>query len=121
MTVTSVGEINKRAKGLRGLNFGVSQTISASTGTVKANDSFVELDGSSNTVAATLAAPTKGQWLVVTCSDGSNNCTLTLTAGTFDGTNNIATFNATSETLVLFGLSATRFVIVENIGSVALS
>ena len=119
--MTSFGEINKRVEGIKGLNFGVAQTISATTGTVKANASFVELDGSDNTVAATLAAPRKGQWLVVTCTDASNNCTLTLTAGDFDGTNNIATFNAAEETLVLFGVSATRFVVVENIGSVALS
>lgn len=119
--VTTVGEINKRAQGLRGLNFGVSQNISASTGTVKFNDSFIEMDGTSNTVALTQAAPIKGQWLVVTCTDGTNDCTLTLTAGTFNGSDNVATFNAAAETLVLFGISATRYVVVENIGSVAFS
>lgn len=119
--VTTIGETNKRAQGLRGLNFGVSQNISASTGTVKANDSFIELDGTSNAVAVTLTAPTKGQWLIVTCPDSTNDCTLTLTSGTFDGTNNIATFADAGDTLVLFGISATRFVIVENIGSVAFS
>jgi len=119
--VTTVGEIQKRAKGLKGLNFGVSQNLSAAAPAINANASFVELDGSSNAVAATLAAPTKGQWLVITCTDATNDCTVTLTAGDFDGTNNIATFNAAEETLVLFGLSATRFVVVENIGSVALS
>ncbi len=119
--VTTVGEINKRAENIKGLNFGVSQTISATTGTVKKNSSFIDLDGSSNTVAATLAAPRKGQWLVVTHSDSTNNATLTLTAGTYDGSNNVATFADADDTLVLFGLSATRFIIVENIGSVALS
>lgn len=119
--VTTVGEINKRAEGLKGLNFAVSQTISAATGAVKKNASFVDLDGSSNAVAATLAAPRKGQWLIVTHSDSTNNATLTLTAGTFDGTNTIATFADADDTLVLFGLSATRFIIVENIGAVALS
>lgn len=119
--MTIAGEVNRRIENVKGLNFGVSQTISATTGTVKANASYVELDGSDNAVAATLAAPRKGQWLVVTCTDASNNCVLTLTAGDFDGTNEIATFDAAEETLVLFGVSATRFVIVQNIGSVTLS
>ena len=118
--VTTVGEINKRAERLRGLNFGVSQNISSTTGTVKSNSSYIELDGTENTVAATLAAPRKGQWLIVTCTNASNNCTLTLTVGDFDGTNNVATFNAAEETLVLFGINATRFIIIENIGSVSL-
>ena len=120
-SVTTVGEINKRARGLRGLNFGVTQKLSAAAPAIKTDASFIELDGSSNVVAATLTAPTKGQWLIITCTDATNNCTVTLTAGDFDGTNSVATFNAAEETLVLFGLSATRFVIVENIGSVALS
>lgn len=119
--MTSFGEVNKRVEAIKGLNFGVSQTISATTGAVKQNASYVELDGSDNAVAATLAAPRKGQWLVVTCTDASNNCVLTLTAGDYGGSNNVATFDAAEETLVLFGVSATRFVVVQNIGSVTLS
>lgn len=119
--VTTVGEINKRAEGLKGLNFGLSQTISATTGTIRKNASFVDLDGSSNAVAATLAAPRKGQWLVITHSDSTNNATVTLTAGTWDGTNDVATFADADDTLIVFGISATRFVIVENIGAVAFS
>jgi hypothetical protein len=40
---------------------------------------------------------------------------------TYDGTNDIATFDAIGESLILFAISATRLLIIENIGSVALS
>ncbi|MCK5021263.1 MAG: hypothetical protein KAS32_29905 [Candidatus Peribacteraceae bacterium] len=85
--------------------------------------SFVELDHISTIIAATLAAPKKGQILVIadTSASGTAAHTVTLAAGTWDGTNDVATFNAPSECLVLFGISDTRFVVVENIGSVAFS
>ena len=84
--------------------------------------SYVELNKSGGALAVTIAAPQAGQLLVITQTDGgTSGHTVTLTSGTYDGTNNVATFNAQAETLVLFGISATRFVIVENIGAVALS
>ena len=46
---------------------------------------------------------------------------MTLSSGTWDGSNTIATLNAQDEALVLMGISASRFVIVENVGSIALS
>jgi len=91
-------------------------------GSIDQDYTFIELHNSSSALSMTIAAPRKGKFLVITQSDGgTEGHSVTLTAGTFDGTNNIATFNAQYETLVLFGVSATRFVIVENIGSVALS
>lgn len=47
--------------------------------------------------------------------------TIVTTTGTFDGTNNTATFNAADESLVLFGTSSTRWIIIANVGAVALS
>lgn len=82
---------------------------------------FVVLNGASTGVDVTIDSPTAGRWLVITCSDSTTDCTARLIAGTFDGTNNKATFADASDTLVLFGISSTRFVIVENIGGVALS
>jgi hypothetical protein len=83
---------------------------------------FVNLNKSDGALATTLAAPTAGRFLVIAQTDaGTSGHTVTLAAGTFDGTNEIATFNAANETLVLYGISATRFIIVENIGAVALS
>lgn len=79
------------------------------------------LDGSEAEAAGTIAAPVAGSLLVVFCLDGTNDCTLTLTAGTFDGTNEIATFADTGDVLILYGLSAERFLVINDIGSVALS
>jgi hypothetical protein len=81
----------------------------------------VVLDGSEAAAAGTIAAPVAGSILIVFCSDGTNDCTLTLTAGTFDGINEIATFADAGDALILYGLSATRFLVVTNTGTVALS
>jgi len=47
--------------------------------------------------------------------------TLTLTAGTFDGTNNVATLNAPGEALAVFVDGDGNGTILENTGAVALS
>jgi len=52
-------------------------------------------------------------------SSGEN--TVTCTVGTLDQTNTVATFNAADETLILLGVSSNRWLILANIGSVALS
>jgi len=83
---------------------------------------FIDLDGTSANVVLTNLQSNVGQHLVITCSDSSNTTTVTTKSGTtFDGTNNTATFDAADETLILFGITATAFVIVENIGSVGMS
>jgi hypothetical protein len=67
--------------------------------------------------------PTPGKFYIITAANvdaGSFDVTLTLGA-TYDGTNDIATFDAIGESLILFAISATRLLIIENIGSVALS
>lgn len=92
------------------------------TGAIPADVSYVELNHATVKIEATIAAPAAGRLLVITQTDaGTAAHTVTLTAGTYNGTNDIATFNAAAESLVLFGVSATRFLVVENIGSVALS
>lgn len=76
----------------------------------------------SGVLAATIAAPIAGHVLIVTQVDtGTDGHTVTLAAGTWDGTNDIATLNAAGESLFVVGLSATRFLILVNLGSVALS
>ncbi|QGH73386.1 MAG: tail fiber protein [Podoviridae sp. cty5g4] len=74
-------------------------------------------------IAATLAAPVAGEPLLVvdTSASGTAAHTVRLTAGTFDGTNNTATFDAPNEALYCIGVSATRFQIILNVGSVGLS
>lgn len=91
-------------------------------GAISPETSFVTLNNASSAIAMTIAAPAAGKILVIAQKDaGTQGHTVTLTAGTFDGTNDTATFNAQDECLVLIGLSATRFAIVENVGGVALS
>lgn len=94
-------------------------TITGLTGTIS-DRSFVILNGDDNAVAATIATPTQGQFLVISCPNADNAVTCTLTAGTWDGTNDVATFPANSA-LVVFGVSSTRFIIVENVNSVTFS
>jgi len=82
--------------------------------------SYIQLDSATPKIAASIT-PTVGLFLVVSQKDaGTIGHTLT-TAGTFDGTNNTATFAAANKTLVLFGISSTRWAIISNVGSVALS
>lgn len=97
------------------------QALTAS-GAIDANAHFVTLSSTTPKIEATIAAPAPGRFLVITQLDGGTaGHTVTLTAGTWDGSNDIATFNAAGETLVVYGVTATRFVIVENIGAVGLS
>lgn len=109
--VTITGDLE--AKGLK-----VTQATYTTAGAIDVTKGFAYINGTGG-LAMTIAAPVAGQLLVITSNAQTN--TVTMTAGTFDGTNEIATFDAAGETLVLFGISATRWVIVENIGSVGLS
>ena len=64
-----------------------------------------------------------GQTMFITnvSASGTAAHTVTLSAGTFDGTNNKATLNAPAETLHVWFDSAGDGVVIANVGSVALS
>ena len=99
-------------------------TAYTASGAIGANVGTVELNQAGSAILMTLADPgDSGYLLVITQIDaGTQGHTVTTaTAGGFDGTNNTATFNAQNETLVLYSISATRWVIVQNIGGVGLS
>lgn len=99
----------------------VTETELTGSGAIS-GQSIVALNKSGGSIAATIAAPTAGWLLVIYQKDsGTASHTVTLTSGTYNGSNTVATFNAQNECLVLFGVSATRFVILENLGSVGLS
>ena len=94
------------------------------TGAAAAGIQSVELNHISGVIAATIADSTNHLGLFVvkdTSASGTAAHTLTLTSGTFDGTNNIATMNAGGETLVVYFDSAGDGVIVENVNGVVLS
>lgn len=99
------------------------QELTAS-GAVTAGKQSVELNHASTVVAATIADASNHQGLFHvkdTSASGTAAHTLTLTAGTFDGTNNVATFDAPNEALLVYFDSAGNGTIVENVGSVTLS
>lgn len=97
-------------------------TAVAYTSDCAINDADNVITIAGNTNAYTIAQPRIGRILVITESGAAaGGITVTLTVGTFDGTNNTATFNAASETLVLLGIDSKRFLILANIGAVALS
>ncbi len=96
----------------------LSETIYTTTGAIASTVSMVALNGAGK-LEMTIAAPAAGRFLVIYQKDArTDGHTVTLTAGTFDGSTTVATLDAANESLVLFGVSATRFLIVANIGGV---
>lgn len=94
------------------------------SGAVTAGVQTVELNHATVVVAATIANSNAHQGLFVvkdTSATGTAAHTLTLTAGTFNGTNNVATFNARDECLVVYFDSTGRGTVIVNVGAVALS
>lgn len=81
------------------------------------------LNSSGGVLTMTLAAPSEaGIECTISLVTAGNNATVTCAAGvTVDGTNNRMTFSTASQTIILRSISTTRWVIVQNIGSVALS
>ena len=99
------------------------QALTAS-GAITIGSGLLTLAHDTVVIAATLAAPVAGDelFIVDASAGGTAAHTVTVAGGvTLDGTNTIATLNAPGEALHLVALSATRWFILENIGSVALS
>jgi hypothetical protein len=106
------------------IGFVAPPTVYTASGAIASNVTFASITSATpaTAVAMTIAAPAAGRLLVISQLDaGTVGNTVTLSAGAYETGKTTATFNAKDETLVLFGISATRFVVVENIGSVALS
>jgi hypothetical protein len=98
-----------------------SQELTAS-GAVRVGVQSVELNHATVAVDATLASTVEGLFIVKdTSASGTAAHTLTLTSGTFNGTNNKATLNAPNEALVVYFDSSGDGTIVENVGAVALA
>lgn len=102
----------------------VQEVTATANGTIAAGMESVELNHATVIAAATIADSTNHPGLFIvknTSASGTAAHTLTLTSGTFDGTNNVATLNAPGECLVVYFDSAGNGTIVENVGVVALS
>ena len=94
------------------------------SGAVTPGVTQVELNHATVVVAATIADASDHAGLFIvkdTSASGTAAHTLTLTAGTFDGTNNVATLNAPAEMLIVFFDDDGNGSIVQNTGAVALS
>lgn len=85
--------------------------------------SFVELDGGAAACVITKFTPTKGKMYVITCTDVTTaDPTFQASSGvTLDGTNDLATFDAVGETLVIFAISATTCIVVANPQSITIN
>ena len=98
-----------------------TETVYTTTGATISGVSCVALN-SLTKLALKIAAPEVGWLLVIYQKDaGTAAHTVTLTSGTYNGTNKIATFNAQNKGLVLLGVTTTRFIVVANIGTVTFS
>lgn len=116
--------VTKMRVGEKGLPLcgGVQELVAS--GAVGKYVQVVELNHASVVVAATIAdaANHPGLFCVVNNSaSGTAAHTLTLTSGTFDGTNNVATLNAPAEALLVAFDADGNGRIIANVGAVALS
>lgn len=82
----------------------------------------IELNHATVAIAATLVV-TPNSMLIIkdTSATGTAAHTVTITGGTFNGTNTVATLNARDEFLCVWFDSAGRGQVIANVGSVALS
>jgi hypothetical protein len=94
------------------------------SGAVTAGVNSIELNHATVVIAATIADLSAHPGLLVikdTSATGTAAHTVTATAGTFDGTNNVVTLNALNECIAIWVDSAGNGTIIENVGTVALS
>ena len=100
----------------------VTAVTYTASGALNPADTVIDLNTGAAKIAMTLAAGFDvGHIYVITQVDsGTDGHTVTI-KGTFDKTNNTATFNAQYEALVLLVTAPDRMLILKNYGSVGLS
>ena len=94
------------------------------TAAVTAGVQSLELNHASTIIAATIASTLNHPGLFIvkdTSATGTAAHTVTITTGTWNGTNKIITLNALNEALVVYFDSAGNGSILVNLGAVALS
>jgi hypothetical protein len=92
------------------------------TAAVPSTVRVLELNHATVVIAATYTVVPNTLFIVKdTSATGTAAHTLTLSGGTFNGTNTVATLNARDEALVIWFDSAGRGSVIVNLGSVALS
>lgn len=126
MRAASGAEVSASFDELKNLDRSGGGKIAALTasGAVTGAPELVTLSHPTVVIAATIADASNLQGLFIvknTSASGTAAHTLTLTSGTFDGTNSVATLNAPGEALVVYFDGSGNGTIVENVGAVALS
>ena len=112
----TAAEINKAADVS---SYTLELTASAA---VPATVRVLELNHASVVIAATYTVVPNTIFIVKdTSATGTAAHTLTITGGTFNGTNTVATLNARDEFLIVHFDSAGRGQVIANVGAVALS
>lgn len=104
----------------------VRQAVDAltATGAISISSGLVTLAHNTVAIEATKAAPAAGDVLFIVNASASGTAahTVTLPAGvTWNGTNRVATLDAPGEALFAIAISATRFLVLVNVGEVAFS
>ena len=100
---------------------GQVQTMTVS-GAVSSETNVIELNHASTIIAATYTVvPNKVLIIKDTSATGTAAHTVTLTGGTYNGTNTVATLNARDEMLMVHFDSAGRGQVIVNVGAVVLS
>jgi len=77
--------------------------------------------GGTGIADATIGLPSPGFRCTIRIGSITSGSVVVICAGTFDGTNNKATFDAANESLTLVYNTATAWAIESNVGGVALS
>lgn len=116
LTTASAAELNKAADVS---SYTVELTATAA---IPATARVVELNHATVVIAATYAVvPNTVMIIKDTSATGTVAHTVTITGGTFNGTNTVATLNARDEFLMVHFDSAGRGQVIANVGAVALS
>ena len=123
LSIESDGTVDVKVAG--GLTQNNTQTLTASGSVLATTDVLYLNDAtSSGAITATIADLTLmagSLFIKDNSAGGTATKTVTATSGTFDGTNNVLTFNATKEAIMLQIDSAGNGTVIENVGSVGLS
>jgi hypothetical protein len=110
---------------LIGITTGEATTYTTAGNSLSDGDApttLIILNGATAAAGIINWTPTVGRQYVFYCTDGTVDCGAVLSSGiTWDGTNNAATFADAGDCLIVYAVTATRLVIVENLGAVAFS
>lgn len=108
--------------GFIGGTYGGSVQSMTVSGAVSSETNVIELNHATVVIAATYTVvPNKVLIIKDTSASGTAAHTVTLTGGTYNGTNTVATLNARDELLMVHFDSAGRGQVLANVGAVVLS